>query len=109
MNIGEKLVSMTVGAALVLGIPWLAITRSEILAEADRSAMSAKADERAQQRHALDQAQGFARIDGGTSGVAAYRDNKTGCEWIKAEGGNLRERTAPDAEGVSRQICGEKK
>lgn len=109
MNLGEKLLMVIVGTALALGIPWLAKTRAQIQTDAEIAAARAARAEDAQQGKAVDEQSGFTRIDGGSSGIAIYRDNKTGCEWIKAEGQNLRERTVPNAQGVSRQICGEKK
>lgn len=55
-----------------------------------------------------DAAEGFELMnEGDLSGVLIYRDTKTGCEWVtlRGRGAGLKERTAPDADGVSRHIC----
>ena len=96
--------NVVVGAFLIVGFGMIFVSMRDLWvgpSEADRRA----ADERVAAGEALDATEGFTRIDGRTTDVAVYRDNKTGCEWISRDGRSLKERTAPDAQGVSRQVC----
>lgn len=95
---------------VVIGLLACGAAVSEVLSVAMGPSEEVVAERRAAQeeyaaREALDLTEGFTRIDGGSTNVVVYRDNKTGCEWVSLNGGGLKERTAPDAQGVSRHIC----
>lgn len=98
MNFPVKAALFVSGIALCYGVPKYFSVKDAEKRDASWSEQSARAS-------ALDLKQGFTRVDAGSSQVAIYRDNITGCEWVAHQNGPLVKRTAPDANGRDHQIC----